>query len=175
MGGVRGFSIAVVSASAVLVCSCTTADTSTSSLADYVQRECAITVDFNDRFGHLTRDFADKFGDQTALAATVRDIAILYEEVIAKAEELGDPPNGEGVGGEEEVEQAARSLVGELHAVASDIESASTEDDVRAAINRMNNAIVESANAAAEWKNEHPTPELDSLKKAHAGCSDEPA
>lgn len=175
MGGMRKVSIAVLSASTMLFCSCATDDTRSSSLADYVQRECAITVDFNNRFGHLTREFADKFGDQAALAATVRDIASLYEEVIAKAKELGDPPNGEGVGDDEHVEQAARSLVEELHAVATDIETASTEDGVRAAINRMNDAIVESSNIAAEWRNAHPTPELDSLKKTYPGCSDEPA
>ena len=104
----------------------------------------------------------------------MQHIADLYDESIAKAHELGDPPNGEGTSDSDEVERAARSLVDELNKVATDISSAKTDDDVQAAIARMNDAIVQSTTTAAEWRKKHPTPELDRLKRAYPGCSDEP-
>jgi len=41
-------------------------------------------------------------------------------------------------------------------------------------MNRMNDAIVKSTTTAEKWQKSHPTPELDRLKKAYPGCSDEP-
>jgi len=174
MGGARKVSAAILSALTLFLGSCNESDTGKASLDDYVKKECAITVDFKDRLGRLTRDFATNAKDQTALAATVQDIADLYDELIAKDNELGDPPNGEGTSDSDEVERAARSLADELHKVATDIRTAKTDDDVQAAIARMNDAIVKSTTTAAEWKKKHPTPEIDRLEKAYPGCSDEP-
>jgi hypothetical protein len=173
MGGARNASIAILSALAVVLGGCTS-DTGKASLDDYVKKECAITVDFKDRLGHLTRDFATNAKDPTALADTVEQIADLYDELIAKGDELGDPPNGEGTDDGDEVERAGRSLVDELHGVATDIRTAKSDDDLQAGMTRMNNAIVKSTTTAAEWQKKHPTPELDRLKKAYPGCSDEP-
>jgi hypothetical protein len=174
MGGARKVTVAMLSAMTVILSGCDANDTGNAALDDYVKKECAIIVDFKDRLGRLTRDFATNAKDQTALADTVQHIADLYDELIAKDHELGDPPNGEGTSDSDEVERAARSLVDELHKVATDIRSAKTNDDVQAAIARMNDAIVESTTTAAEWKKKHPTPEIDRLEKAYPGCSDEP-
>jgi len=106
MGGARKVSAAILSALTLFLGSCNASDTGKASLDDYVQKECAITVDFKDRLGRLTRDFATNAKDQTALAATVQDIADLYDELIAKDNELGDPPNGEGTSDSDEVERA---------------------------------------------------------------------
>ena len=174
MGVARKVSVAILSALTSFLGGCNSTDTGRPSLDEYVKKECAITVDFKDRLGRLTRDFATNAKDQSALADTVQNIANLYDELIAKDNELGDPPNGEGTADSNEVERAARSLAHELHGVATDIRTAKTNDDVQTAITRMNNAIVKSTTTAAEWKKKHPTPELDRLEKAYPGCSDEP-
>lgn len=174
MGGTRSSLIVMVSALTVVLNGCTAVDTEPMSVEEYVMRECAITVDFKDRLGVLTRDFATKFKNRAALADTVQAMSDLYEEVLVKSEELGDPPNGEGTDDGGEVEQAARTLVVELDKAATDIRGATTDDEVQAAIGRMNDTILKSANIAAEFKKNQPTPELDELKKAHPGCSDEP-
>jgi methyl-accepting chemotaxis protein len=174
MCGARKVTVAMLSAMAVVLSGCHANDTGKASLDDYVKKECAITVDFKDRLGRLTRDFATNVNDQTAMADTVQHIADLYDEVIAKDHELGDPPNGEGTSDSDEVERAARSLVDALHKVATDIRTAKTNEDVQAAIARMNDAIVKSTTTAAEWKKKHPTPEIDRLQKAYPGCSVQP-
>ena len=174
MGSARKVTVAMLAAMAVVLSGCHANDADTASLDDYVKKECAMTVDFKDRLGRLTRDFATSINDQTAMADTVQQIADLYDEVIVKDHELGDPPNGEGTSDSGEVERAVRFLVDELHKVAMDIRTAKTNEGVQAAIARMNDAIVKSTTTAAEWKKKHPTPEIDRLKKAYPGCSDEP-
>lgn len=173
MAGVRNRSVAILSALTVVLSGCDASDTGTVSLEEYVKRECTLLVDFNDRMAHLTRDLATKSKDQAALADTVQRMADLYHELIVKSEELGDSPNGEGKDDSGEVEQAARSLADTLDEVATDIRNAKNNDEAQAAIGRMNDAIVESMTTAAEWEKTHPTPELDRLKEAYPGCSDE--
>lgn len=175
MGSARKVSVAILSTLTLFLGGCNTRDPGNASLDDYVEKECAIIVEFKDQLGRLTRDFATNAKDQTALADTVQDMAELYDELIAKSNELGEPPNGEGTADSDEVERAARSLADELHGVAVDIRTAKANDDVQAAIARMNDAIVKSTTTAAEWKKKHPTPELDRLKQEYPGCSDEPA
>jgi hypothetical protein len=144
------------------------------SLDDYVKKECAIIVDFNGRLSRLTRDFATNAKNQPALADTVQHMADLYDEMISKDGQLGDPPNGEGGGDSPEVEQAAKSLATALHAASTDIRDAKSNAEVKGAITRMNDAIAKSSTTAADWKKNHPTPEIDRLKKAIPGCSDMP-
>jgi hypothetical protein len=174
MGGVCKALIAMLSLLTVVLSGCHSSDTSGDALGDWVKKECAIVADFKDRLGHLTRDFATNAKDQTALADTVQKMADLYDEVMKKDDGLGDPPNGEGTGDGDELEKATRSLIDELHGVASDFRSAKSNADIQAAISRMNNAIAKSMTTAAEWKKNHPTPEIDRLEKAYPGCSDEP-
>jgi methyl-accepting chemotaxis protein len=174
MGGWQILSTAILSTLALGFAGCGANNTDQMSLDDYVKKSCAITVDFNDRLGRLTHDFATNAKNQNALAGTVQDMADLYDELIIKSDELGDSPNGEGTGDDAEVEQAVKSLATELRAVSTDIRDAKSNGEVKAAISRMNDAIVKSTATAADWQKKHPTPELDRLKKAIPGCSDTP-
>ena len=154
---------------------CGTGDSDQAALDDYVKKECVILIDFKDRMGSLTRDFATNIQDQAALADTVEDISKLYNEVLSKGDELGDPPNGEGVGGGDEVDKAARALVDNLHTIAGDIRAAKSDGEVLAAVAHLNDEVQKSMKVAADWKKQHPTPELDRAREAIPGCSDEPA
>jgi methyl-accepting chemotaxis protein len=174
MGGTRTRSVAILSAFIVVLSGCNSSDSKNVSLDEYVKKECALTVDFKDRMAHLTHDFATNAKNQEALADTVQSIADLYDELLAKTKELGDSPNGEGKDDSGEVEQAARSLADTLGKVATDIRGAKNDAEAQAAMNRMNDAIVKSTTTAEKWQKSHPTPELDRLKKAYPGCSDEP-
>ena len=149
------------------------ANSENTSMDAYVHRECTLLIGFRDQMGRLTKEFATNMRDQSAMADTVQKIADLYREFLVKADELGDAPNGEGAGGEQ-VEQAARTLVDQLDKVANDIRDARSDNEVRAAVNRMNDAIMKATTAAADWDKDHPTPELDRAKAAIPGCSDKP-
>jgi methyl-accepting chemotaxis protein len=174
MSGARNSAVAMLSAFVVVLSGCSSSDTKSASLDEYVKKECALTVDFKDRMAHLTHDFATNAKNQEALADTVQSMADLYNELIAKDHELGDSPNGEGNDDSGEIDQAARSLVDTLGKVATDIRGAKNDAEAQAAMNRMNDAIVKSTTTAEKWQKSHPTPELDRLKKAYPGCSDEP-
>jgi methyl-accepting chemotaxis protein len=149
------------------------ADAGSTSLDAYVKKECAILVDFRDQMGQLTKEFAINIRDQAAMADTVQKIADLFRDTQLKADELGDAPNGEGTGGDE-VEQAMRTLVDQLDKIANEMRAANSDQEVQAAVGRMNHAIMKAMTTAADWKKSHPTPELDRAKAAIPGCSDEP-
>jgi hypothetical protein len=154
---------------------CGTGDSGQAAVDDYVKKECAILVDFKDRMGSLTRDFANNVHDQSALADTVEEMSKLYHELLAKSDELGEPPNGEGADGDDEVDRAARALADNLHAIAGDIRNAKSDAEVQSAVAHLNDEVLKSVRVAKDWKKQHPTPELDRAKKAIPGCADEPS
>jgi PBP1b-binding outer membrane lipoprotein LpoB len=170
--GARGGLVAVLAALALAIVGCSGGGNERNSLDEYVKKECAILIDYQNRLAQLTHDLMTNANNQAALADTVSGIAKLNDEMIAKDHALGDAPNGEKVG--DEVEQATRSLVNDLNNVASDVRTAKTDEDLSTALAHFNEVLQRAAQQGAKFKQKYPTPQLDRAKQKIPGCSDEP-
>jgi hypothetical protein len=148
--------------------------TSTRSLDDYVKAECAMLADFRDQFQKLVHDFVANIRNQPAMADTVSAMGDLYQGMITKTDELGDPPNGEGVGGDAEARAAVESASAQFHDIASSIRAAKTDTEIQAAIARVQHLSEQMVKQGADLKKKYPTPEIDKAKQAVPGCSDSP-
>jgi hypothetical protein len=175
--GARASLCAALSAVVLALAGCgadTGNDSSGIALDEYVKQSCAILIDFNDRFQKLLHDFAANNRNQTALADTVSAMGDLYDELLVKSQKLGDPPNHEGVAGDEEAEAAMKSAVSQFHDIASSIRAAKTDSDIAAAVDRLTDTATRMATQGAELKKKYPTPELDRAMKAIPGCNNTP-
>lgn len=142
------------------------------TLGEYVKEECALMADFNDRFQKLLHDFTANIRNQTAEADTVDAFGDLYDEMSVKSKKLGDPPNGEGVGGDAEAEAVMKSVVAQFHDIASSIRAAKTDSDLQAAVAKVPDLSERMVKQGAEMKTKYPTPQLDQARKAVPGCSE---
>ena len=142
------------------------------TLDEYVKEECTLMTDFNDRFQKLLHDYTANSRNQTALADTVDAFGNLYDDMWVKSEKLGDPPNGEGVGGDAEAQAVAKSAVSQFHDIASSIRAAKTDTHLQAAVAKVPDLAQRMVKQGAEMKKKYPTPELDQARKAVPGCSE---
>jgi hypothetical protein len=133
-----------------------------------------VLIDFNDRFQKLLHDFFANMRNQAALADTVSAMGDLYDEVLAKSDKLGDPPNDKGGDGDAEAEDFAKSASRQFHEIASSIRTAKTDTDIQAQVTKLGDLSERMVAKGAELKKKYPNPELDQAKKAVPGCGDLP-
>ncbi|HEX5145021.1 MAG TPA: hypothetical protein VFW21_14245, partial [Mycobacterium sp.] len=147
-------------------------DTGGRTLGDYAKAECDLMADYTDHFQKLLHDFTANMRNQAALADTVAAFGDAQQDMLAKSDALGDPPNGEGVAGDAEAKALTKSAVQQFHDLASSIRVAETEADIRTGVSKVTDLAVRLGQQGAELKKKYPTPELEKARMAIPGCSE---
>ncbi|MDH6244430.1 hypothetical protein [Mycobacterium sp. OTB74] len=144
------------------------------SLAEYAKRDCAMSADFTPKMLALQAEIKENIGYPAVLGDTVSKVAKLLGDLAAKAEALGDPPNGEAVGSMKAGADVMRSTAEHLERIASNLRAATTDEQIGAAVNDFMNAFGGMQTFMDQADSKYPSPKLDAEENKIPGCAKKP-
>lgn len=144
------------------------------SLAEYAKRDCALSADFTPKMLALQAEIKDTVGYPAVMGDTVSKVAKLLADAAVKVEALGDPPNGEAAGGVKAGADVMRSTAEDLERIASSLQTATTNEQIGAAVIDFMNAFVDMQTFMDQAESKYPSPQLDAEEKKIPGCAKEP-
>ena len=123
----------------------------------------------------LQDEIKENVGYPAVWGDTVSKVAKLLGDAAVKAEALGDPPNGEAAGSTKAAADVMRSTAEDLERIASSLRTATTDEQIGAAVNDFMNAFGEMQTFLDQSESKYPSPQLDAEEKKIPGCSKEPS
>lgn len=140
------------------------------SLEEYAKSDCALSAESDQRLNALGQDFLNSVAHPSALADAASGMAQIFNDIAAKTQELGDPPNGEGKGGATAAAEMMRSVAKQVEQVAAETRTAQTHDEIMVDLKRFNQTMDNTGPMLAELKAKYPTPQMDKVEKGIPGC-----